>query len=359
MNSMSGKWNYFRRIFKVYLTRDKGYLSFWHEEPAVSDGINTKELGPYYMTFADKANYDGPKDDNGIILFDYYFDIGRQYNPLAVAQYGLGHWNLYIKTGDKKHLRVAKTQADWLVDNLEQNEQGLWVWKHKFKWHYKQNLEPGWYSAHSQGTGISLLGRMYKETGEEKYLKTAGNAFVSLAKNIEDGGVEYVDNEGNTWLEEYLIESPTHILNGFLWALWGVWDFLLIVRYAREQKILSNFSRAVYSERSQTKSREVEGLPHEEEVLNLWNACIKTLEKNLHRYDVGFWSLYDLSKQKMKMIASPFYHKLHIVQLKVTHILSGEEAFKKYADKFAGYESKRSLRILAFVYKAIFKLFYF
>ena len=41
------------------------------EEIAVND-----IKGPYYMTFRDKADYGGPKDKDGVILFDYYFDIG-------------------------------------------------------------------------------------------------------------------------------------------------------------------------------------------------------------------------------------------------------------------------------------------
>lgn len=319
--------NYFRRIFKVYLTPDKGYLSFWHEQPAVSERILSDSLGPYYMTFEDKAAYEGPKDEHGVILFDYYFDIGRQYNPLAVAQYGLGHYNLFLKTGNRSHLGIAKTQGDWLVENLEPNTKGLRVWKHKFRWHYKQYLAPGWYSAHSQGTGISLLGRLYKETGEKKYLEAAKSAFESLDVRMSAGGVKFVDEHGNIWLEEYLIDHPTHILNGFLWALWGVWDYYLLTGDARGSR--------------------------------LFGECIKTLRENLPRYDAKFWSLYDLSQQSMQMLASPFYHKLHIVQLRATFLITHNPIFDAYHVKFKRYAERRWNRSRAFVYKAVFKLFYF
>lgn len=340
---MLKRLSYWRRIFKVYFTGDKGYLSFWHEKPAVSEGINKDELGPYYQTFEDKAKYTGPKDDNGVILFDYFFDIGRQYNPLAVAQYGLGNWNLYLKTKDKKYLEIAKIQADWLVKNLEANNNGLMVWKHKFRWHYKQWLEAGWYSAHSQGTGISLLARLYKETGNKRYFEAAQKAFVALNTEIKNGGTRFIDENGNSWLEEYLVNPPTHILNGFLWALWGVYDYWLLARYAQEQEVLS----------------ETEGLPLEKQALGLWNACVLTLKNNLHKYDAGYWSLYDLSKQFLKMLASPFYHSLHIVQLKVMHILTDEEIFKQYSEKFDAYTKSWLKRKRAFAYKAIFKLIYF
>lgn len=279
------------------------------------------------MTFADKANYAGPKDKDDVILFDYFFDIGRQYNPLAVAQYGLGHYNLFLETGNRQHLEIAKIQGDWLIANLENNDYGVPVWKHKFRWHYKKYLAPGWYSAHSQGTGISLLARLYSETKEEKYLRCAQSAFLSLILAKNKGGVQYVDENGDIWLEEYLIEPATHILNGFLWAFWGVWDYWLLTGDKR--------------------------------ALDIFNACVKTLEKNLSFYDAGFWSLYDLSKQGMKMLASPFYHSLHIVQLKIMFILTSNSVFEKYYRQWENYQKNILFRFFALIYKAIFKLFYF
>lgn len=324
---MIDKLNYWRRIFRVYFTKNKGYLAFWHEQPGVNENINLQAIGPYYMTFKDKSNYTGPKDKTGVILFDYHFEIGRQYNPLAIAQYGLGHYNLYLKTGGREHFEIAKTQADWLVKNLEDNNFGIPVWKHHFRWHYKNYLESGWYSAHSQGSGISLLARIYKETNDKKYLETAEKAFLSLDLTIDKGGVKFIDEKGNVWLEEYLTQPPAHILNGFLWALWGAWDYYL----------LTNNERA----------------------LKLWNDCLKTLKKNLSLYDAKFWSLYDMSCQTMKMLASPFYHQLHIVQLKVMYILTKESIFDFYVKKFESYQKKWLNKKMALIYKVIFKFFYF
>lgn len=323
---MKGRLNYFRRILKVYLTKDKGYLLFWHERPAVND-FNPGKLGAYYMTFTDKANYEGPKDENGVILFDYFFDIGRQYNPLAIAQYGLGNWNHYLATNDAKYLAVAKTQGGWLVANAEQNEKGLKVWKHKFPWHYKFPLAAGWYSGHSQGTGISLLARLYQETKDERYLRAAKEAFPALTADVADGGVVYRDSEGGVWLEEYLTPVSTHILNGYLWALWGVWDYWL--------------------------------LTGDSDARNLWNACVRTLEKNLSRYDLGFWSRYDLSRQLLPMVASPFYHSLHIVQLRATARILGSAVFEERARRWESYARNPWYRALALALKAGFKVLYF
>lgn len=323
---MRERLNYWRRIFKVYLTKNKGYLNFWHERPAVSEGITPEKIGPYYMTFADKANYAGPRDKDGVILFDYFSNIGRQHNPVAIAQYGLGHYNLYFKTKDQKNLNEFLIHVDWLVKNLEANESGVPVWRHHFEWRYKKILAPGWYSALSQGSGISLLIRAYNETKKEIYRETAEKAFISMKTDMGQGGVLFTDNKGDIWLEEYMVTPPTHIINGFLWAFWGVWDYLLMTG-EKDEKLL--------------------------------HACLRTLKNNLHRYDAGLWSLYDLSKQKMKMFASPFYHALHITQLNATHILTGDPIFKEYAEKFEKYQKNPVKKTIALIYKSIFKFLYF
>ena len=36
------------------------------------------------------------------------------------------------------------------------------------------------------------------------------------------GGVIFEDKKKDFWIEEYIVHPPTHILNGFIWALFGV-----------------------------------------------------------------------------------------------------------------------------------------
>ncbi len=44
---------------------------------------------------------------------------------------------------------------------------------------------------------------------------------------LHEGGVLFVDDFQDVWIEEYIVNPPTHILNGFIWALWGVYDYSL------------------------------------------------------------------------------------------------------------------------------------
>lgn len=319
--------NYYRRLFPAYLRPQKSQLTFWYDTPEVNEDCQPRELGEYYMLFAGKADYRGPHDSSGIPLLDYHGALGLQYNPIAIAQYGLGNYNLFCRTREPGRQRKYLAVADWLVTNLEQNHAGLWVWNHHFDWEYRTPLKAPWYSALAQGQGISLLVRAHRETGCAAYLDAAQRAFVSFLKPVDEGGVVSLDERGDTWFEEYIVSPPTHILNGFIWANWGVYDYFLATG--------------------------------ESQAWGLFDQAVRTLAANLQRYDVGFWSLYEQSGTWLKMMASPFYHHLHIVQLEILYRLTGEEIFKRYAAKWNSYRRSRPKRTAALGYKVIFKLCYY
>ena len=88
----------------------------------------------------------------------------------------------------------------------------------------------------------------------------------------------------------------------------------------------------------------------------LFARGVRTLLHNLERYDLGFWSLYEQSGTRLPMVASNFYHRLHIVQLRVMHRLTGEDLFARIADRWQDYTSRRLNRARALTYKIAFKL---
>jgi len=193
---------YYRRIFSAYLTRSQSQLTFWYERPEINEHTDVTKLGEYYMIFREKAAYAGPFDVNGIPMLNYRGNIGKQYNPIAIAQYALGNYNLYLRMNDKTRLSIFLRQADWLVNNLERNEYGLFVWNHHFNWEYRDFLQAPWYSGLAQGQGISVLLRAYKETNNDIYIKSAKKAFEPFKYELKDGGVRYTDERGYIWIEE-------------------------------------------------------------------------------------------------------------------------------------------------------------
>ena len=319
--------NYYRRIASAYLLGGQSHLSFWHETPEENRNAQTSELGEYYMLFREKADYAGPFDAAQIPMLDYHGTIGRQYNPIAIAQYGLGNYNQFRQSGNRGRRDKVFLVADWLVEHLEQNPHGLEVWNHHFDWEYRDRLRAPWYSALAQGQGISLLVRAHAESGERIYLDAAQRALACFFKPVSTGGVVFTDEQGDLWFEEYIVSPPTHILNGFIWAAWGVYDYFLATREAAAHDL---FARAV-----------------------------QTLLRNLDRYDLGFWSLYEQSGTRLPMVASSFYHQLHIVQLRIMHRLTGERKFAQVADCWASYGRSAGKRTRALCYKSAFKLCYY
>ena len=325
--SKPSRFNYYRRIFSAYLGNRNSQLSFWHETPEVNENVRPGELGEYYMTFAQKADYAGALDEHGIPLLNYRGSLGLQYNPIAIAQYGLGNYNLYSRSGDFARWAKALKVADWLVLSMRQNHAGLWMWMHDFDWEYRDTLRAPWYSGLAQGQGISLLLRAYKDSGKEEYLNRASQAFESFKVDVKNGGVLCKDDDGNRWFEEYIVFPETHILNGFIWASWGVYDYSLVTKDA--------------------------------EAAILFRSSVETLRRKLASYDIGFWSLYEHSGTRLPMVASPFYHSLHIAQLRVMHRITGENIFEQYAHRWEAYRANRMNRIAALACKTAFKLLYY
>jgi hypothetical protein len=327
MNSFS----YYRRIAAAYLGGGRSQLSFWHDEPAVNEPAFGTDARQYYMPFAEKARYAGPFDAGGVPLLDYRGVIGPQYNPIAIAQYGLGCWNRWCSAGDRESLAKAFRAGEWLVDHLETNAGGKRVWRHHFDWEYFRTLRAPWQSGLAQGQGISLLLRLAAdpERGLGRHREAAEAAFAALASPIAEGGCLYRDKDGDDWIEEYLTDPPTHILNGFMWALWGVRDVM-------RDGTCSSMSR--------------------ERAAGLWERSLHTLEKNMARFDTGYWSRYDLAAVRLSNPASSFYHKLHLAQLDVMHRLSGLRVFAETRDRWAGYQASGWRRRRAFAAKCVFKM---
>jgi heparosan-N-sulfate-glucuronate 5-epimerase len=334
--SITQRLHYYNRIFSAYLTSSKSQLTFWHDTPQENLRAPIDELGEYYMAFPQKAHYTAHMDAAGIPMLDYHGRIGLQYNPIAISQWGLGNYNLFRESpsheerssqSKNEYKKKFLAASDWLASHLEQNSHGIWVWNHDFDWEYRTPLKAPWYSGLAQGQGISLLVRAYRETGDAKYIESAQRAFNSFLQSVTHGGVVFADEHQHIWFEEYIVFPPTHILNGFIWAAWGVRDYFVATKDPAAGK--------------------------------LFEQAVQTLRANLHHYDFGFWSLYEQSGTRLPMVASPFYHQLHIVQLRVMYRMTGDKLFADYAHRWQAYALSWSNRTRALCYKSVFKLCYY
>jgi len=246
----------------------------------------------------------GPLDRSGVVLVRIKGVPGLQYYPITIAQYALGHYELYLDSGEELHRRAFLRQARWLQLRSDARGDGV-VWKHPFR-HPFYGMEPGWVSAMAQGQAISVLLRAYLDTGEDSFLETATRAVRAFDLDVGEGGVRRETRGGGCFFEEYPSEPPSFVLNGFLFALWGLYEHALLTGDWRSKR--------------------------------LFGAGMEGLKEMLPLYDLGYWSRYDLFPANERP-AAPFYHRIHVRQLSVTGAMTGERLLEEYSVKWRCYES--------------------
>lgn len=199
--------------------------------------------------------------------------------------------------------------ANWAVENQQEN--GGWI-----TFAYEKKEAP--YSSMAQGEGISMLIRAHMVTRDERYIDAVHKAKEFMLMSVAKGGTtEY--QEDDVYLCECTFEPV--ILNGWIFSLWGLYDY---VKYIGDL-----------------------------EVKNVLEATLTSLKKKLPEFDIKYWSKYDDGKR----ICSPFYHKLHIAQLLVLYDLFGNQIYKEYADKWEKYQHSFWRSKVAFIKKAMQKVF--
>jgi 3-methyladenine DNA glycosylase Tag len=88
----------------------------------------------------------------------------------------------------------------------------------------------------AQGEGISLLIRANHISHNEKYEKAIHQAYKYMIIPIEEGGTTKYDGD-----QVYLYECPADplILNGWIFSLWGIWDYVKEYRDIDASKVVS------------------------------------------------------------------------------------------------------------------------
>jgi heparosan-N-sulfate-glucuronate 5-epimerase len=242
---------------------------------------------------------------------------------VATAQWGLGAYERYLAGDGQAWLVAALSCADELLGQQQASGALAGGWVHTRPFPHTFPLRPPWLSAMSQGEGASLMVRMHAETGEQRYAQAARQALLPYQLDSSDGGVRAM-LAGRPFPEEYPTSPPSFVLNGGIFAIWGLHDVGVGLG---EPQALAAFERAV-----------------------------DTLAANLHRWDLGYWSRYDLFPHPVPNVASSFYHDLHIKQLRMTNLLAPRPELADAAERWAGYTDSSMNRSRAFAGKALFRV---
>ncbi|MEZ5079027.1 MAG: D-glucuronyl C5-epimerase family protein [Solirubrobacterales bacterium] len=247
--------------------------------------------------------------------------FGEQDFPwvIPIAQSALGFWDLRYEGMDVE--REFTFLADWLVDNAEPGANGM-VWRTQLEVP-KYGLRPGWVSAMGQGQAISVLLRAGQLTGADRYLELAHEAFEPLLVPVSEGGTQNL-LDGHPVLEEYPTPAPEAVLNGWIFALFGVHELAVASGHQRARELL--------------------------------RASASGLIELLPRYDIGWWTLYSLGDHGRPDLAKPFYQRLHPVLLEGLDLVHPAPDLAAYAARWRDQLSKLGVA-RASLDKAYFRLY--
>jgi heparosan-N-sulfate-glucuronate 5-epimerase len=242
---------------------------------------------------------------------------------VAVAQWGLGAFEHWLDTRDEQWLEMARSAADYFVSTQEREGPLAGGWPHKHAFPHSFHLPAGWLSGMAQGEAASLLVRVHGETGDDALAEAALRGLGPLRVPSAEGGV-LASLEGGPWFEEYPTEPASMVLNGGMFAIWGVRDVAV-------------------------------GLG-DSDAAQLFESAVDALAAGIGRWDLGYWSRYDLYPHKRVNVASNAYHQLHIDQLTAMNAIASRPALVDAEARFRRYHARRLSHARAFAGKVAFRL---
>ena len=284
------------------------YSYFW------SDSIIFQNRIPYNYFTAKKIQPTGTHKfystigNYGLFLYSIFSELKESSRKINEFYYRFGD-----EISPEYFIDEFLHVCDFLVEEMDENEEQL---NNQFslkqgsgtllgsKSNKVNMIKAPWKSSLAYGVVLSCFSRAYHITKDVKYL----NKSKSLLKGYTEDF--YSEIFGMPFYEEYPIEPGHYVLNGFIFALIGLYDF-----------------------------HQISG---DEHAKNLFDQGLETLEFILPLYDLGDGSCYDL--QHLHSHTPPYkarwqYHCTHIEQLKTLYLITKKPIFETYYLRFKSYLS--------------------
>jgi heparosan-N-sulfate-glucuronate 5-epimerase len=270
-----------RNAWASALSRGPGYELKTPGQRWTKDGV-----AGYFLDLRGKTATAGARDPESL-------------QPVSLAQLALGWWERYLdaETG-------AGARFDAIADLLAQRAVPVDA---ELRWPYKvaipkYGLRSGWCSAMAQGQVASVFVRQFLRTGDGRWADHARGALRPL---VDDSELVSQTPAGQV-LEEAPSDPPSHILNGWIYALWGLWDAGVGLQDGKAAQAFA--------------------------------AGVASLRAMLPAYDVGWWTRYSLYPHVLVDLAKPFYHRIHVLQLEMTARATGHSDLAATAERWRGYD---------------------
>lgn len=241
----------------------------------------------------------GLADDRGIPLL--FLNGKVVYHPVYILQRAIVSLSLYMKSGQKEKLNFTLLLAEKLTSiSVEVSSASFFPYTVDYQ-HGDTSLNAPWYSGMAQGLALLFYTRLYHVTGEERFRDIADQCLNSLDPSLQNPfgiWVSGLDRSGYYWIEEYPSTPPDHTLNGFIFAVYGLYEHHFRIH---------NNKRA-------------------EELLT---AALTTIMDNMDKYrSKGNYSRYCL----LHDINVRGYHSLHIRQFLQLYKMTNETKFLQFSE---------------------------
>lgn len=267
-------------------------LGTGYERTPVGLHIGDEDVLGYYIDFTAKTRAGTASSPD---------DLGHA----ALAQLALGWWERHV-SGEPAAISGFLDARHRLEDRAVRDEEAV-VWRYDVPLP-KYRLEPGWISALAQAQAASVFVRAYLYSARPEDAELAHRAVLPL---LQEGPPSVLSQlEAGHALEECPTTPPSLILNGWIYAAWGLRDVALGLDCG--------------------------------EASSRYEDTMSCLLANLERYDAGWWSRYSLYPHRMPDLAKPFYHRLHVDQLRAAARLTGVRAFADMAERWQSYDTRRN-----------------
>lgn len=290
------------------------FLSTSFHEP-VGTRIGTDRVDGYYVDLSAKA-----KRPDWPAAWPW---TPGEHPWVALAQLALGANERFIAGEGEEWLGLATTIGDLLRERQVVGGLRAGALEHHYDFPHTFPLRKPWISGMAQGQAASLFVRLHGHTGDERWAEAARAALAPLDVHTRDGGAMNL-LDGRPFPEEYPTEPASFVLNGGIFSIWGWYDVGLGLG---DSGASEKFERAV-----------------------------DTLAANIHRWDAGWWSRYDLYPHPVANLASLAYHELHVNQLRAMQAIAPRPELAEAADRFERYAGSRVAPARAFATKAAFRL---
>jgi len=259
----------------------------------------------YYVDFRGKVEWRG-RYDEGVPVLHILSLKGDVFFPGMILQYGLGAIDRYFISGLPADERRIRSVASWLLRHCRPD--GTF---NNYCRELNSDESVAYYSNNSgmtQGQALSFLVRVLRHDLWPEQTMPLGALVERIAENLvlptaEGGGTLYHENA--VVLCEYCRRDEYVVLNGWAFALFGLWDYVQWKEQIRFRNVL--------------------------------DATVDTLARSISNFIVegNNWTYYD----NLGRLSSPVYHQTHLtiadVLLRLTRRHEFKDAHERIAEGFS------------------------